>query len=345
MRPVRFLVAIIIVGLAFASTASAQDAQPWAQGVSDDQKTEAQARLEEGNALFLAQKYKEALEKYQAAIAAWDHPAIRFNVVRCLIQLDRPVEASDNLQLALKYGAAPLEEAVYTEALSYQKLLAGQIAEVEVSCSQEGATLTLDGQPFMTCPGTQKRRVAPGQHGLVATKEGFLTKELQVVVVGGTSEKVDVELVPLAKAARVVHRWPTWMPWVVFGSGLAVAGFGTLLQYNAGQDMDAYDSQVQSECAVTGCRLDNLDPNDPSYADDLMRANRLNNMRESAERQSTIAISVLAVGAVGAAVGGVLLFMNRGQTVYEDPAKAGTPTVNVSPTGDGGGIVTLSGRF
>lgn len=90
-------------------------------GVSETKKAEAGRLLEHGNALFLDKNYTAALAKYREAVAAWDHPAIRFNIVRCLIQLDRPVEAGENLQTTLRYGAAPLEDAVYTEALAYAR--------------------------------------------------------------------------------------------------------------------------------------------------------------------------------------------------------------------------------
>src|SRR3954465_1572782 len=107
---------------------------PWAQGVTDEQKAQAKELLDAGNALLLDKKYVEALDKYTAAVAVWDHPAIRFNMVRCLIQLGRNLEAYDNLQLALKYDAAPLEKTVYDEALAYQKLLETQIGDIKVSC-------------------------------------------------------------------------------------------------------------------------------------------------------------------------------------------------------------------
>jgi hypothetical protein len=340
MRAAWILAVVFCVGVGLQQTA---DAQPWAQGVTDAQKGEAQKRLEAGNTFFLKQQYKEALEQYQAAIASWDHPAIRFNVVRCLIQLDRPVEASDNLQAALKYGADPLEEAVYTEALSYQKLLAGQIGDLEVTCTQDGAKLTLDGQPLMNCPGKEKRRVTPGSHGIVATKAGFLTKEMQVVVNGGKVQNVDVKLIPLDKAAKVVHRWnATWMPWVIFGGSLAVVGVGAGIEFIARNDMSSYDQRVTSACAVTGCNLENpMTPAEKMVADDL------NDQRETAEFRDKVAISVISVGAVGAVIGGVMLFMNRGQTVYEDPAKGAgaVSAIHVSPTRDGGGIVTWSGHF
>lgn len=342
MRAAWILAVVFCVGVGFSQAA---DAQPWAQGVSDAQKAEAQKRLEEGNTFFLQNKYKEALEKYQAAIAQWDHPAIRFNVVRCLIQLERPVEASDNLQAALKFGKDPLEDAVYTEALSYQKLLAGQIGDLEVTCTQDGAKLTLDGQPLMNCPGKEKRRLTPGSHGIVATKAGFLTKEMQVVVNSGKTQNVDVKLIPLDKAAKVVHRWKaTWMPWVIFGGSLAVVGVGAGIQFIANNDMNAYDQRVASSCAVNGCNLENPDPNNPN---EVQLANDLNDQRETAESRNKIAIGVISVGAAGALIGGVMLFMNRGQTVYEDPAKGAgaAAALRLTPTRDGGGVLSWSGRF
>src|SRR4051812_44281380 len=172
------LVFAIFVGLAFVHASAARAEEPWSVGVSDTAKATAQKLLEEGNALFLDKKYAPALEKYKQAVASWDHPSIRFNMVRCFIQLDKPVDASDNLERALKYGSAPLQEAVYTEALSYQKLLANQIADLEVSCSQPSVDLTVDGQHVATCPSTRTQRVEPGQHQVVATKQGFLTRTI-----------------------------------------------------------------------------------------------------------------------------------------------------------------------
>jgi hypothetical protein len=334
MRSAWVVVAVCTAG---ALATERAHAQPWARGVTAKQKAQAQTKLEQGNARFLAQDYKGALESYQAAVEVWDHPAIRFNIVRCLIQLDRPVEASDNLQLALKYGADPLDEGVYTEALSYQKLLANQIGDLEVSCSLEGAKLTLDGQPLMTCPGTQKRRVSPGSHGIVATKTGFLTKEVQVVVVGGKAEVVEIDLVPLGKASKVVHRWPTWIPWVVFGSGVAIGGVGALIQFDAVDRMNRYDQGVQRVCFNAGCNLEN--PTNPA---ELALAS--DGLRESAEFRNKLAIGVITAGAAGALVGGVMLYMNRGRTVYEEPERGNGPIVRLVPSSEGG-VLTLSGRF
>lgn len=324
----------VIVAIVLALVAPVA-AQPWSEGVSEARKAEAQKQLEHGNALFLSKKFKEALEAYRSATASWDHPAIRFNMVRVLIQLERPIEAFDELTKALQYGKQPFDDAIYNEALNYQKLLATQIAEIEIGCTQAGAKVTLDGQTLMTCPGKQKRRIAPGQHGVVATKDGYLTKQLDVVIVGGKLETIELELVPLAQAARVVHRWPGWIPWVVFGGGLAVAGVGGLIQYNASSLMDDYERTIARDCAVMGCDL-----SDPQYAD-------LVDKRESAELRNKVAIGVISVGAAGAIVGGVMLVMNRGRTVYDNSAERRGPAaarLDFVPR-TSGGVVTLSGRF
>jgi hypothetical protein len=320
----KLVIAVVIVLLAAPALAGNE---PWSAGVSDAQKQAAQKLLEEGNALFLDKKFSAALEKYNAAIASWDHPAIRFNMVRCLIQLEKPVEASDNLALALKYGKDPLEDTVYAEALNYQKLLAKQIGDFAVSCKQAGVKVSFDGQVMLTCPGSAKRRAMVGQHLLVGTKDGFLTKTVDVIVPGGKQQQLELSLVSLDSAAKISHRWPTWVPWAVFGGGLAVAGVGGLLELQASARMDSYDRQATRNCSFVQC-----DPNDPMMLDSTDR--------KSAERLDVIAIGVMSAGAAVAITGGVMLYMNRGITVYEKSVER----VTVTPH-RGGALVSVGGSF
>ena len=309
--------------------AAAPKTPPWSVGVTDAQKATAQRFLEAGNALFLDKKYAAALDQYRAAVEAWDHPAIRFNIVRCLIQLDRPVDASDNLKLALTYGAAPLEEAVYSEALAYEKLLANQIAELAVSCTQPGVAISLDGQPLATCPGQASRRISPGQHQLVGTKAGLLTRTIEVVAIGGTAQAIELTLQPLTKAARIEHRWPTWVPWGVFGGGFAIVGAGGLVRLVAVSQMETYERAVRQRCSDRACDL----------AQDLgdVRAAKVD-----AERNGTIAVGLFIAGGATVATGAVLLYLNRGRTVYPSSVEKLVPTV--TPL-DGGAALTWGGAF
>jgi hypothetical protein len=302
--------------------------EPWAAGVTEQQKKAAQALLEQGNGFFLEKKFSAALEKYKEATAQWDHPAIRFNMVRCLIQLEKPVDASDNLALALKYGAEPLDATVYAEALNYQKLLATQIGDFEIACEQAGVKVSFDGQSLLTCPGTAKRRATVGQHLLVGTKDGFMTKTTEVVVLGGKQQNVKLSLVPLDAAAKITHRWPGWVPWAVFGGGLALGGIGGLIELQAIDRMDSYNRQAARNCSMVHC-----DPNDPMMLDPTDK--------DSAERLDGIAIGVVSAGAAVAITGGVMLYLNRGRTVYE---KSVEKVVRVVPQ-RGGGLVTFGGQF
>jgi len=298
---------------------------PWADGVTDEQKATAQRLLEVGNAAFLDKKYGEALEQYKQAVDAWDHPAIRFNMVRCLIQLERPVEAYDSLVLALKYGDAPLEEAVYSEALAYEKLLLGQIAEVEVSCKQPDTKVSLDGQPLLTCPGTERRRLVPGQHQLVGQQAGFLTLTQDVVLLPGKEEAVVVELLPVGANAVITRRWATWKPWAVVGGGVLLGGLGGLLQLQAISNMDQYNARIATGCGGDGCEPDEV----PAGAADL---------ETTALLENKIAIGMMVAGAATVVTGAVLVFMNRGRTTYPDETAT---QLAVTPLPEGGATVRI----
>lgn len=320
----RVVATVIAASLALMAAPAHAQKSPWAEGVSEVNKASAKRLLDEGNTLLVDKKYVEALGKYEEAIKFWDHPAIRFNMVRCLIQLGRNLEAHASLELALKYGAAPHEETVYNEALAYQKLLASQVGDVTIKCDQDGVTLTLDGQPFGMCPTKQSRRVLAGQHQVVGTKPGLLPKTVELVITGGAPRDIEVKLDPLEKAARIEHRWPQWLPWSVFGGGLGVAGLGILFQVLGSNQMKDYDRWVDEKC--TG----NCAPDDPELA-------KVKYLKDGAELKSAIGVSLMITGGAAVATGAVMLFLNRGRTVYPS-------AVEVAPT-QGGATVSYGGRF
>jgi len=317
---------VLALGLVVAAGTAAADpaglAAPWSEKVSESDKASAKQLVDEGNALFVDKRFKEALDTYTRALARWEHPAIRFNIVRCLIQLDRSVEASDQLDQALAYGAEPFEPAIYDEALAFKKMLGNQIATVELACKQGGARVMLDGQPAIAaCPGAQAIRVQPGHHAVTGIERGFLTRTIEVVSVGGAHDRVEVTLDPLAGSAQVVHRWATWKPWLVFGAGAALAGFGGLLHTFAVNEMDEYDREVAAQCSHVGCTGDTA-PRPPGSAENIA------------------AIGLMSAGVAALATGGVLLYLNRARTVYPDEHAH----VTVAPVA-GGAALAVFGSF
>ena len=52
---------------------------------------------EEANQLFADGEYKRRSRSTTRRSREWDHPSIRYNLAVCLINLDRPVDAYQNL--------------------------------------------------------------------------------------------------------------------------------------------------------------------------------------------------------------------------------------------------------
>lgn len=299
--------------------------RPWQVGVSEAQKAEAQRWLDRGNELFVQNLYKEALDAYQQGLASWDHPAIRFNVARTLIALDRPLDALSALELAMAHGAEPLAD-VWAEAVNYRTLLDKQVGSLTVRCGQADVTVSVDGEALPACPVEVTRRVLPGRHTVVGRKDGFLTLTRETTVVGGTCEQVELSLVALRDAAVTRTRWSTWKPWAVVGGGAAVAGLGVAVELSARAKMDAYREALATECGERGC-AGGPSPGTAALADDGRLRDR-------------VGTSLMVVGGLAVATGVVLVIVNRPHTVL--PAEA---QLTVAPMAGPGFLgVGLSGR-
>jgi len=303
--------------------------------VSEERKATAKTHLDAGNARFLEGQYARALVEYRKALEAWDHPAIRFNIVRVLVNLGQNVEAFENLERALQYGAAPLEAQVYSEALTLRAALYTSIGEVVVSCREPGAHVSIDGQAVLDCPGEATRRLAPGAHQVVSKKPGYLTATREELVLGGKRTRVDIAMVALTDAAVTRRRWAAWKPWVVAGSGALVAGVGGLLQLKSASDFDRYDREVADECGEPGCGADNPLPSSTA------------NLESRARLENRIAIGMMSVGGAALAGGLVLLWLNRpiSYVPTEETGEGGSLRVVPAVGPDGSASLDLSLRF
>ncbi len=322
---------IVIVGLALAGSARADGVEPWQVGVSEDDKQRARTALDEGNALYIQNLYREAAAAYETALAAWNHPAIRFNLAKALIALDRPIEALDHLDAAMTYGAKPLGE-VWSEAVNYKALLERQLGTLTVRCTQPGVELVVDGIALAPCPTASTARVRPGRHTIVGRKAGYLTATHDAVVVGGETATLDVTLVSLADAAVTRTRWPAWQPWLVASAGVALAGTGVLLELDARGKRDAYRIAVRDECGEFGCAGGEASPSTRALWD-------------QARTRDRAGVTLMLLGGVGIAAGVTLIVLNR--PVTSIPSDIGGPTstggteVAVSPW-LGGGVTGLA---
>ncbi|HTL38883.1 MAG TPA: hypothetical protein VL326_37385 [Kofleriaceae bacterium] len=230
---------VLLVGSAVAAQPAPASERPWAAGVSESEQALALDLYTEGNAEFAESRFPQALAKYREALAHWDHPAIHFNMAVCLINLDQLLEAKQHLEKSLAFDAPGIGADAYAQALTYRKLLDGQLAFIKVSCRDPGADVRLDGRTIFIGPGTSDQVVLPGEHQIVATKPGLLTVSKTLVLVAGRHTTHDIRLVEVTSVTRQERRWPAWKPWAVLGGGVALAVLGGLAQYASASPRDA----------------------------------------------------------------------------------------------------------
>jgi tetratricopeptide (TPR) repeat protein len=312
-----------VLALAGATGVAHANGKPWAAGVSAEDQQAALALYEDGNTDFVESRYKEAVPKYERALVHWQHPGIHYNLAVCLLNLDRPVEAYEHLLAALAYGDAPLGKQLYQQGQSYQKLLAGQVGQLELVTEQDGARISLDGKLVLEAPGSASRYVrANTELQVVAEKPGFETETRPIVVPPGDKATLVIELKPLAAQKRMVRRWHPVLPWLVLGLGGAATGTSVLLWMQAREDVEAHNRYI----ATCPCH----------ETDETLIASLA--QRDRAMRGYRLSAGALALGGIGIAAGVWMVIVNQPKLVI-------LPTFEPQPDGGGRAGLVVSGRW
>lgn len=212
--------------------------RPWHCGVSPEHKQIAMTLYLEGNMLFDDSLFKAAAEKYRAALEHWKHPGIYYNLMLCLVALDRPVDAYEYSLGALQHGAAPLGSEEHRRAVDYHKLLHGRVAVLDVTSNEPGAVVSLNGKPLFKGPGRVRRLVEPGLHELVARKPRYLVSHGTLTLVPDKPLRAQLTMLPEDQSTIVVRRWKHWRPWAIAGVGVGVGLLGGAFEWRARESDD-----------------------------------------------------------------------------------------------------------
>lgn len=285
-------------------------ARPWTQNVSAKQQQAARELFDAGNALLTESVFDEASENYLKALKHWNHPAIHYNLALALMKLDKPLDVYEHLIAAIRYGPEPLGADKYESAGRYKDLLDSQLVRLNISCDEPGATVTLDGQTLFVGPGRYQGRVRHGTHSIVAMKEGYVTADKSQPLMPG--QQVDLDLRPYQLEYR--RRWPSWMPWAVMGTGVALAAGGGVLHLRSSQDYRDFDDTILESCRE-GC--------DP-------KTNGLADIKAHGDTFQRAAYGAYAVGGAAFIGGVVLAYLNQPQAVTAGPSHE-EATVRVTP--------------
>lgn len=297
----------------------------WAKGVPEPNQRQAEKLFDEGNELFAKQAHAPAVDKYKAALALWDHPLVQFNLAVTLIRLERPLEAAEHLERALRYNEKPFTKPeLYQQGLDFQVLLKNQLGYISVSCDQAGATITLDGKAWFNCPGTQKVRVPAGEHTIVGDLAKYLPVNRRLVVSGGATASEKITLEPLDTAIKLQYPYKRWLPWTIAVGGAAIAAAGGGVWLAGRGQMNSFKENFDRDC-MAGCEKD------------LSEHPALRDQRDSAELKGTIGIAMMVAGGA-TAVGGLVFAL-----VFNQPKRV-LPNVEVNVAG-GGARAGVTWRF
>jgi hypothetical protein len=219
------------------------------RSVSPENEREANVHFREANENFNDSFFKKAAEKYRQALSVWDHPAIHYNLALALINLDQPIEVYEELNKALQYGADPLGKDKYDRAKENLRLVEGQLADVEVSCNQPGAKISVDNKQVFVAPGKYTAKVRVGKHTFIGDKEGYNARAETPFVGPGEKFRIELKVYTDPELTRHRRRWPSkvWVPFTLLGVGAAAGITGGLLQLSAQTSYDTFSARVK-EC-------------------------------------------------------------------------------------------------
>lgn len=296
----QLLLPIALVALCAGPARAQGSPPPWHQGVSEERKQRAQALFEEARELHRRVMLAEARTKYEEALASWEHPELRLYLGRVLASMGLPLLAYESLSLSLRWGPGWLAPELEQQArAAMRSLVEREIAAVEIQCDEPGAAVLLDGKPWFVAPGTGRRMVMPGEHVVVARKNGYFTVVRPILVSAGKEASGRLALGVDAVVTR--QRWPAWVPWATIGAGAALGVVGGGLMWHSGTSHRSTDARLQKEC-VPSCA--------PSDSDEY----------GASVLENQLGIGALIAGGATVVTGTVLLFLNRPQSYRtEDP--------------------------
>jgi hypothetical protein len=328
MERTRFIPIFTLLSMLWAVPAFAQPSElgigeqrPWAVGVSLEDQKAAEALFREGNSQMRAALFVKAADTYRRALQHWPHPAIHFNRALALQTLNQPLELHANLEGALRYDGAPLDEGKRTRARQLKSLVEQQVlTRLEITCDVPGSSVKMGEELLCTAPARFERWVLPGEVNFTTTKEGYPDHIRPRMLRAGQTAPLDFKMYTEEELTRQTQRWAAWKPWAVVGAGAAIAAGGGFLYTQARTNHVGFDSAV-NQCR--GCKLT------PEVAA----------MRTRGDRMQKLASGAYAVGGATVVTGLVLLYANRPKSHVLSPDEH-EREMNLSPVvGEQTGVV------
>jgi hypothetical protein len=162
-----------------------------------DPKSEAREQFEQGLELADAGEFELAVRRFERAYELMPHHDVLYNIGQTYVALDRPVEAADALSRYLEEGGEAVPAERREEAKREIERQQARIAELTLTVTPTGSTITLDGRALGQSPLESAVRVAAGSHEVTASHDGFESSSEQFTVSGAEQATIHLDLEPL----------------------------------------------------------------------------------------------------------------------------------------------------
>lgn len=305
-------VLVLFLGVPSVTSAQAQgradppsDGRPRSQPPTEERRACANRHYDSGNRYFQELQFDKAEVAYLAALDCWRHPSVLYRLAVTRIQLNRKIQAYENLLEAMRHGPARFDAETWKQLEDKEKKLRDEIAEIAVVCEEPGATIVIDGQSVVARSNlfgqrTVRRYLLPGEHRVVAVKKNYRKLDQRVVLAPGERATVTLRMFLEKDHWRKQRRWSRIVPGLVVSAGV-LAGFGSQLLFNqANAAMSEFD-RVLSEVCPEGC---------PNYVEEFPAElhSRSRNYELGAQ------IGYVSAGSVALA-GAIMIYLNQPRRV------------------------------
>jgi hypothetical protein len=228
-------------------------------------KVQARTLLDQGTKLYEHGDVAGALEKFQAAYAAFPSPKLMFNIGQANRDLHRHLEALEAFEKFLADAPDALPE-MTADARKSVSQLQKKLGQVQIDCMTSGAEVSVDGKQVGRTPLHDLIWATPGHHQITAKHESVAPAVEEVDVKAGSVSTVTLRLAAAVAAAPVPAPAATpaldlrtssipsgasegwWIgrkwTWVAAGSTVLLAAVAT----TAGLSMDSKFNSLNSSC-------------------------------------------------------------------------------------------------
>jgi hypothetical protein len=225
----RVCVLVALVGLSCIAARTFSERAAWAAPAAPEELEAARAHYLAGKAYFVGGNLLRALREFQAAAANMDLPELDYNLA---LTYDKLGNAARAIEFYNRYRARRPDDVQARELVGRVTELQSKVGHVSIVTTVPGATFGLDDEPLEASKLNAAFPVTAGMHRLVASKDGYHSRAIEIHVTAGQEIRVDLDPIPpqtiVQRTERVIVERPArvrwWIPVVVVGSVLVAGG-------------------------------------------------------------------------------------------------------------------------